>query len=103
MFTATPTAQLNNAAGALSTDDVNIYQSVGALTVVSVVGASTLAMAVAAPVPVLGTVAVGGGLLYYGTKIANGDDTKSDKTADKKAEATTPEAPKEVATKPSAA
>ena len=86
--------QASASAGALSTDDVNIYQSVGALTVVSVVGASTLAMAIAAPVPVLGTVAVGSGLLYYGTKIANGDNTKSDKTADKKAEVATPEAPK---------
>lgn len=65
-------------AGALSTDDINVYQSVGALTVVSVVGASTLAMSIAAPLPVLGTVAVGGGLLYYGTKIKN---AKSDTTA----------------------
>jgi len=69
-------------AGALSTDDINVYQSVGALTVVSVVGASTLAMSIAAPLPVLGTVAVGSGLMYYGTKIKNAkSDTPASTTA----------------------
>ena len=88
MFVQQITPSTDNA-GALSTDDVNVYQSVGALTVVSVVGASTLAMAIAAPVPVLGTVAVGGGLLYYGTKIKN-----DGKATDTKAPAsTTSEAP----------
>ena len=83
MFTGSPVSATQTA-GALSTEDVNAYQAVGALTVVSVVGASTLGMAIAAPVPVIGTIACGAGLLYYGSR-TNGAD----------AEATTeaPEAP----------
>ena len=55
-------------AGAFGTQDLNAYQAVGAVTILGVVSGSTLGMAIAAPLPILGTVAVSAGLLYYGNK-----------------------------------
>lgn len=79
MFTAqTQPAQVQ--AGALSTDDVNIYQGVGALAVVSTVGACTLGVAIAAPVPVIGTIGCGAALMYYGSRLSQQDEAAESDT-----------------------
>ena len=47
-------------AGALSTDDINMYQAVGALTVVGTMGACTIGGLIVAPAPV--GIALGAGV-----------------------------------------
>ena len=79
-------------AGALGTQDINAYQAVGAVTALGVVSGSTLGMAIAAPLPILGTVAVSAGLMYYGTKIQKDAHAKRD--ADKADSSATPAAVK---------
>ena len=85
------TLQPESVAGALGTQDINAYQAVGAVTAIGVVSGSTLGMAIAAPLPILGTVAVSAGLLYYGTKIQADKHAKRD--ADKVESPVTPDAP----------
>ncbi len=70
-------------AGALGTQDINAYQAVGAVTILGVVSGSTLGMAIAAPLPILGTVGLSAGLLYYGTKV------QKDKHAERDAKSST--------------
>ena len=83
MFVSVNSSSDNTDAGALGTQDLNAYQAVGAVTALGVVSGSTLGMAIAAPLPILGTVAVSAGLLYYGTKIqADKHDKRDAKKAD---------------------
>ena len=77
-------------AGALGTQDINAYQAVGAVTAIGVVSGSTLGMAIAAPLPILGTVAISAGLMYYGGKIQKDAHAKRD--ADKAGKSATPAA-----------
>ena len=83
MLVAQSNSQQTGVAGACSTDDVNIYQAVGALTCVSVVGASTLVVGYAAPLPVLGSLAAGGAAMYFGSRLDKDGKPKAQAT-DKK-------------------
>jgi hypothetical protein len=60
-------------------EGVNAYQGMGALTVIGVLGGCTFSVALAAPLPVLGTLAAGGGLMYFGHR-ANADDSDKPET-----------------------
>ena len=78
MFVSVNSSSDNTDAGALGTQDLNAYQAVGAVTALGVVSGSTLGMAIAAPLPILGTVAISAGLMYYGGKIQKEAQAKRD-------------------------
>ena len=85
MFIANdPSATVNSTAGAISDEKLNGYQVTGAVCVVAVCGGATLGAALVAPLPTIGGLAVGGGLIYAGSR-AGQDDKKSAKKDSKKA------------------
>ena len=57
-------------------EGVNAFQGIGALGVVGVLGGSTFSAAFTAPLPILGTLVVSGGLMFYGHKVNNPDNDK---------------------------
>jgi len=75
---ASQTSASTDMAGALGTQDINAYQAAGAVALVGVVSGSTLGAALVAPLPVLGTVAVSAGLMYYGGKVQSDKHAKRD-------------------------
>ena len=73
MFTSQSDYNASSAAGFTGkVDDVNMYQAAGALAVVGTVAGATMTMAYVAPLPTLGGLAAGGGLLYTGHRIKTG-------------------------------
>ena len=89
MFSA-QTTPCTDRAGFNANIETNFAQGVGALAVVGTVTGSTLMMAWMAPLPTIGGLGAGAGLLYAGHKINQDNKAKAAKAA---ADAATPVEP----------
>ena len=92
MFNATQSGLSSDLAGALSTDDINMYQAVGTIGIVGTMTACTLGGVIVAPAPVGLALAGSIGLAVFGDKIADhkfsmGKDSAADSKSEAKTEA----------------